>query len=101
MPNYKPAVKTSEIPDGTGKICRVNDHEVAIFNVGGQFHCVTNVCPHRGGPLAEGELEGNVVTCPWHGWRFDVTTGASPVNPAATIEKYLVRIQEDEVQVDI
>ncbi len=98
---YHTIAKASEVPPGTGKTCELNEHQVAVFNVEGKFHCTTNVCPHRGGPLAEGELEGTVVTCPWHGWRFDVTTGASPVNPAAKIETYPVRIEGDDVQVQV
>jgi nitrite reductase/ring-hydroxylating ferredoxin subunit len=49
--------------------------EVAVFNVGGEFYAIDNSCPHRGGPLGEGELEDCIVTCPWHEFRFDVRTG--------------------------
>ena len=101
MAQLTKVASTADIPAGTGKLVEVGGKSVAVFNCEGTFYAIDNTCKHRGGPLAEGELEGNVVTCPWHGWRFDVTTGASPVNPAATIEKYLVRVQGEDVQVDI
>ena len=75
--------------------------ELALFNVGGKFYCLDNVCPHRGGPLAEGTLDGNVVTCPWHGWRFDVTTGVSPVVPTAKVEKFDCVIEGNDVKVKL
>ena len=65
-------VEVSDFYPGEGKTVQVGERELALFNVAGKFHCVDNVCPHRGGPLGEGTLEGSVVTCPWHGWRFDV-----------------------------
>ena len=52
-------------------IVDVDGNSIAVWNVGGNFFAFQNVCPHRGGPVGEGELEGNVITCPWHGWSFD------------------------------
>jgi nitrite reductase/ring-hydroxylating ferredoxin subunit len=71
----------SEIPPGSGKVVVVLGRVLALFNVDGEFYAVDNSCPHRGGPLGEGFLQGRVVTCPWHGWQFDVKTGESPLNP--------------------
>src|SRR2546427_7356751 len=53
----------------------------SLFNVDGTYYAINNSCAHRGGPLGEGELDGRVVTCPWHAWRWDVTTGANINNP--------------------
>jgi nitrite reductase/ring-hydroxylating ferredoxin subunit len=97
-------IKVAETPDlqpGEGKIVTAGDRELALFNVGGKFHCIDNVCPHRGGPLGEGTLEGSVVTCPWHGWRFDVCTGVSPVVPTAKVDKFECVVEGNDVKVKL
>ena len=93
--------QTSEIPSGEGRSFEVEGKTIAVFNVNGQFHAVDGVCPHRGGPLGEGYLEDRVVTCPWHGWRFDVTTGQSPVNPAAKVPCYAVKVEGTDLLVEL
>lgn len=87
---------TSEIPPGEGRVCGT----LAVFNVDGRFYAVDNACPHRGGPLGEGELEGTVVRCPWHAWRWDVTTGANANNPALKVPCYPVTVTDGAVLVD-
>jgi nitrite reductase/ring-hydroxylating ferredoxin subunit len=72
----------SELPPGTGRQVQVEGRPVAIFNVGGTVYAIDGACSHRGGPLGDGELTGSVVTCPWHGARFDVRTGAVLAPPA-------------------
>lgn len=97
-------VKVAEVSDlnpGEGKTVTAGERELALFNVDGKFHCVDNVCPHRGGPLGEGMLEGSVVVCPWHGWRFDVSTGQSPVVPTAKVEKFECVVEGNDVKVKI
>ena len=74
---------------------------IALFNIEGRFFAINNVCPHRGGPLAEGSLEGPVVTCPWHGWQFDVSTGTCRTAPDFTCEKFEVRLEGDEIFVGL
>ncbi|MFZ0412773.1 MAG: Rieske 2Fe-2S domain-containing protein [Candidatus Acidiferrales bacterium] len=73
---------------------------IALANVGGKVFAISNVCLHRGGPLGQGELEGATVTCPWHGWQFDVTNGKSCMNEAVGVETYAVEIRGDEIYVD-
>jgi nitrite reductase (NADH) small subunit/3-phenylpropionate/trans-cinnamate dioxygenase ferredoxin subunit len=91
-----------EIPPGKGKQVVVNGRKVAVFNVNGAFHAIDDTCPHRGADLWEGDLEGNEVICPWHGARFDVTTGANLCPPARTnIASHKVQIVGDEVQVEV
>ena len=70
----------SEIPFGSGKVVVASGRVLAVFHTEGGYFAMDNSCPHRGGPLAEGCLQGSVVTCPWHGWKFDVRTGESPLN---------------------
>lgn len=90
---------TEEVKPGHGIVAEVNGKTVAVFNVNGEFRAIDNTCLHRGGPLGEGDVEGNVVTCPWHGWQFDVTTGACVNNPSAKVEVYEVRVDGTDVKV--
>jgi len=73
----------------------------AIANVGGEFHAIDNTCLHRGGPLGDGPLEGKIVTCPWHGWQYDVTTGKIVQNPSVGVACYAVEVRGAEVFVDL
>lgn len=89
----------NELKPGESKVVTVEGRELAVFNVSGQFHVIDNLCPHRGGPLGEGVVEGALVTCPWHGWRFDVTTGKSPVVPTAKVDVIETVVENNEVKV--
>lgn len=90
---------TADVKPGHGIVAEVNGKSLAIFNVDGQFHVIDNTCLHRGGPLGEGELENNVVTCPWHGWQFNVITGVCVNNPSAQVETYQVKVEGADVKV--
>ncbi len=91
----------NELDDGEGRPFRVGEKMIAVFKKDGKFFAVDNTCPHMGGPLGEGFLEDYTVTCPWHGWQFDVKTGVSPVNPAAKVKTYPVTVKNSEVFVDL
>ena len=101
MANFVKVAQAADIPDGEGRSFEIEGKTIAVFNVGGQFHATDGTCPHRGGPLGEGYLEEKVVTCPWHGWRFDVTTGQSPVNPTATIPCLPVKVEGSDLLVGV
>lgn len=75
MSRFVAVASTSEIPPGEAKAFIVGDREIGVFNVDGTFYAIENTCPHQGGPLADGWIEGCVVTCPWHSWSFDLRTG--------------------------
>ena len=94
------AAKKDEIPSGTIQEFQLNGKTVAIANVDGKLFAISNVCLHRGGPLGQGELDGKVVTCPWHGWQYDVTTGKVMMNPAVGVESYAVEIRGEDIFVD-
>ncbi len=75
--------KATDIAPGQIREIQLQRITIAVANVGGQFHAISNTCLHRGGPLGQGSLQGNVVTCPWHGWSFDVTSGkVTPTRPS-------------------
>ncbi len=93
--------KTSDIIEGHGKCVDVGGKKIALFNDGGTFYAIDDTCPHKGGPLSEGQLNGNNVTCPWHAAVFDVTTGAHLSGPGASnVNKYAVQVVGDDVEVD-
>jgi nitrite reductase/ring-hydroxylating ferredoxin subunit len=91
----------SELNPGECKVIEVGGKTFALFNVDGTFYALDNTCLHRGGPLGEGELEGPVVTCPWHGWRWDVTSGANANNPAVKVACFPVKVEGGSVFVEI
>lgn len=90
---------TGDVQPGHGMVAEINGKSLAVFNVDGVFHVIDNTCAHRGGPLGEGEVEGNVVTCPWHGWPFDIATGTCVKNPSAKVEVYQVKVDGNDVKV--
>ncbi len=80
------------------KKVNLGGEDVLVANVDGQFYAIANSCTHQGGPLDEGELEGTVVTCPWHGGQFDVTTGkVLEPPPRADETSFEVKIQGTDV----
>lgn len=94
-------LRAADVPPGHGRQLTVRGASIALFNVGGTFYATSGVCLHRGGPVGEGGLEGSVVTCPWHGWKYDVTTGTNTLNPAAVLRTYPVRVENGLVYVDV
>ena len=93
--------ETGDLDPGQCRVVEVEGKTLAVFNVDGSFYAVDNTCLHRGGPLGEGELDGNVVSCPWHGWRYDVTTGANVNNPAVKVSCFLVKVEGTSVFVEV
>jgi nitrite reductase (NADH) small subunit len=91
----------AELPPGTGCVVQAGRRTLALFNVDGQVYALDNACAHRGGPLGEGDLEGSVVMCPWHAWRWDVTTGANVNNPAVKVACFPVTVTGGEVFVEV
>jgi len=93
MPTRARCGKAAEIPPGSSKVVEVRGRSIALFNMAGTLYALDNTCPHQGGPLGEGYLEANgVVSCPWHGWTFDLKTGISPIDADLKVGCYPVRI---------
>jgi len=90
--------QASQVAPGTGTVVTVEGRAIALFNVGGTFYAIANECTHVGGPLGKGRLEGTMVTCPWHGSQFDVTSGQVTKGPARRpVAAYPVRVQGNDV----
>lgn len=92
--------QVSDYPTGSMKLAEVAGKQILLVNVDGKIYAIANTCTHRGGPLNEGTLEGKVVTCPWHGGKFEVTTGEVLNPPPKTAEPaYQVKIQGNDVMI--
>ncbi len=98
---YVKVAKTNEIKEGECRTVECNGGQIAVFNINGEFFAIDNICPHKGGPLGDGTLDDDVVTCPWHGWKFSVKTGVSPVFPTAKVRKYAVKVDGEDIFVDV
>jgi 3-phenylpropionate/trans-cinnamate dioxygenase ferredoxin component len=88
-----------EIPPGGLKHVEVDGEEIALANVNGELYAVQGQCLHLQGPLADGRLEHAVLTCPWHGWQYDVRTGLNEFDHAIRLRTYEVRVEDGEVKV--
>ncbi len=92
--------KLTELPAGSGRVYTVGSREVAVFNVDGQLFAIDDQCPHQKASLATGELDGSTVTCPWHGWSFDVRTGNGVGRPGSRVDSFDVSVDGDEFFID-
>lgn len=89
----------SEIPIGCARAYSVNGRTIALYHTAQGFFATDNTCPHRGGPLAEGDLIGNEINCPWHLWGFDIATGLCAGNPDIRVAAHEVRVVDDRIMV--
>ena len=91
----------SDVPEGEGVELVLEGRIIALYRVNGQFYAMDGICPHSGGPLGKGELNGSIVTCPWHGWQFDVCEGQHCLTPHIHQTTYDVEIADKEIFVII
>lgn len=92
--------RAESVPAGRGATVKLKDgSEIALFNIGGTFRAIENFCPHKGYPLADSRVTGNVLECEWHGWQFDVATGQCFTAPKCSIESYEVRIEDGWIKI--
>jgi nitrite reductase (NADH) small subunit len=96
---FHPVGSAEETPPGTNRPVAVEGRAVALFNVDGTFYAIDGTCLHRGGPVGEGDLEETTVTCPWHGWQYDVTTGRNLMDPDIGLTKHEVKVEDGVVMV--
>lgn len=99
---FEKVARLDEVAAGQTRCVRIRGIEVGLFRVGEEIYAMENSCPHQGDPLHEGELEGCLITCPAHGWCFDVRTGFRPDDADGfPIPCFAVELREGEVLVDI
>ena len=101
MPFIRIASKSELPPEGQAKEFTAGEKVICVANVEGTACAMDNVCLHRGGPLGQGMIEGDKLVCPWHGWQYDPKTGRPVQNPAVNVTVYPIKIEGDEVLVDL
>jgi len=99
MADFVTVAKVNDLKPGEGKVVEANGKTIALFNIDGKFHAIDNTCKHKGGPLGEGTCDGNIVTCPWHGWQYNVSTGINVANAQVKVDTYEVKVEGEEVKV--
>ncbi len=90
-----------EIPDGGAIVVEAGGRKVALFNSGGSYYAIDDACRHLGGSLGAGDVYGTRVVCPLHGWEYDFTTGASVDDPEMRVACFAVRVEDDDVFIEI
>src|SRR6058998_1637899 len=101
MGSFVRVAAVTDLQPGQGKVVEAGGQQIALFNCGGTFYAIDNTCLHRGGPLGEGMLEETMVTCPWHAWTYDVTTGVNTIDPNVRVKTYPVKVEGPNVYVGI
>ncbi len=102
MTEFVKAASTNEIAPGQARLVIIKGREIVLFNIEGEFFALQSACTHEEGPLAEGEVSGHEVTCPWHGATFDIRTGEVLGPPAyEDAARYNVRVAGADIEVEV
>jgi len=101
MPDFVKVASTSELKPGTAKTVTVNGVDIALYNVAGKIYATDNTCLHQGGPLGEGLLDGEIITCPWHMWEYNVCTGEKVGNSSIKLSTYPVEVEGTDIKVGV
>jgi nitrite reductase/ring-hydroxylating ferredoxin subunit len=102
MAGFVKVATTGDLAPGQAKQVQVDGKAIALFNLGGTYYAIDNTCPHRGGPLAEGDVEGEEVTCPWHGAKFRISSGEVLGPPARTgVGSYRTRVTGSDIEIEL
>ncbi|MFZ1060175.1 MAG: non-heme iron oxygenase ferredoxin subunit [Candidatus Rokuibacteriota bacterium] len=102
MPQFIKVATTDELTEQQSKLVEAEGQKIALFRVDGTFYALSDTCTHRGGPLSEGAVEGTEVTCPWHGAKFDLRTGALLGPPAQQgLRSYPVRVTGTDIEIEV
>lgn len=92
--------KISALPPGSVMEVVLGDDSYAVCNLSGELHALWGICPHAGGPIGQGALQDNIVTCPWHEWAYDCRTGENDFDPAVKLDRYPVKVEGDDILLD-
>ena len=102
MADFTSVAKAADLGPGQMVLVEIEDEEIVVANSNGEYYAFNAECPHAGGPLDEGEMEGKIVVCPWHGAEFDMTTGEALTPPVQdNIDTYKVRVEGEDIQVSL
>src|SRR5918996_492683 len=101
MSEFVTVGRVADFAPGRGRMGAVNGRHIALFRLDDGFFAIDNLCLHQAGPLCEGDIEGGVVTCPWHGWSYEIRSGTLVQDPRVGVSKHNTRIVGDDVQVQL
>ncbi len=101
MSHWIAVAKLADCPPGAALEAVAGERIVAVYNVDGELFALDGVCPHQGGPLGRGALAGCVVTCPWHGWQFNVRTGQHQLSASIQQPRFPTRVVGNSIEVDV
>ncbi len=93
--------EVTELAPGQGKLVQVDEQDIALFNVDGTYYATGAVCPHEEGPLHEGEVDGDTIVCPWHGYDFNVKTGECSVIPELRVKTFVVMTEGNDLFIEM
>ena len=99
MSEFQPVGRIAEFAAGQGRMVTVNGRHVALFRLGEEFFALDNMCLHRGGPLCDGQIKNDVVTCPWHFWSYEIRTGTMVQDPRVGVSRHEVRLDGELISV--
>jgi nitrite reductase (NADH) small subunit len=101
MSRWVRVAEMKECPAGSAREVVVENRVIALYHVEDGVYALDGICPHQGGPLGEGALQGHIVTCPWHGWQYDVRTGQHQSIRSLVHRSFPVKVEEGGIYVDI
>lgn len=87
----------AEMGERSSMLVKTDGRQIALFNVDGKFFATAARCPHANGPLVNGEICDNSLICPWHGWTYDIATGACEEDPSLTLKTYPVTVDGEDI----
>jgi nitrite reductase/ring-hydroxylating ferredoxin subunit len=101
MADFVSVGPTAQFPAGQGRLVVVHGRHVAIFRLDDGFFAIDNLCLHQAGPLCDGQIDDDVVTCPWHGWSYDIRSGVLVQDGKVGVSRHNTRVVDDIVQVQL
>ena len=101
MSDWQKLIAAADVPVGSGKEFAASGRIVALFNVDGQFQAIDGICAHQGGPLVKGQLVDGVVTCPWHGWQYELATGNHAPTCKPMLKTYKIQESNGVMEIDL
>jgi nitrite reductase (NADH) small subunit len=100
--SFVTVARVEDVPPGTVKTVRAGEEEIALAHCGGGFYATQGQCVHLQGPLGEGRIDEDcLLTCPWHGWQYDVRTGENDFDLAIKLRTYDIQVENGEVRVRV
>ena len=100
MADFVVVAELEQIAPGKSKLVYVGEKSIALFNIDGMIYAIDDSCLHQGSSLAQGKLNGKILTCRAHGWKYDVTTGSLTLNSERSVASYSVKIIDGKIMVD-